>query len=130
MRVLLGWVGLVTASRLPGDLSDEQWSLIEHRLEGPAPLHDIPQKIATYYYFAAWRDDGTDQVIHELLHRQVRERARRLEDPTLVVLDAQSVHAAAGVPDSTTVTLSPKAGSSAREFRYARLARNQSPPGT
>ncbi len=64
--------------------------------------HDLPPKNATYYYFAAWRDDGTDQVIHELLRCQVRERARRLEDPTLVVLDTQSVHAAAGVPASTT----------------------------
>lgn len=64
--------------------------------------HDLPPKSATYYYFAAWRDDGTDQVIHELLRCQVRERARRLEDPTLVVLDTQSVHAAAGVPATTT----------------------------
>jgi transposase len=64
--------------------------------------HDLPQKSATYYYFAAWRDDGTDQVIHELLRCQVRERARRSEDPTLVVLDTQSVHVAAGVPASTT----------------------------
>ncbi|WSS80221.1 transposase [Streptomyces sp. NBC_01174] len=64
--------------------------------------HDLPQKSATYYYFAAWRDDGTDQVIHELLRCQVRERARRLENPALVVLDTQSVHAAAGVPAATT----------------------------
>ncbi|MFJ6017695.1 IS5 family transposase [Streptomyces sp. NPDC092952] len=64
--------------------------------------HDLPQKSATYYYFAAWRDDGTDQVIHELLRCQVRERARRLEDPTLVVLDTQSVRAAASVPAATT----------------------------
>ncbi|WP_067359184.1 IS5 family transposase [Streptomyces noursei] len=64
--------------------------------------HDLPPKSATYYYFAVWRDDGIDQVIHELLRCQVRERARRLEDPTLVVLDTQSVHAAAGVPASTT----------------------------
>jgi transposase len=64
--------------------------------------HDLPQKSATYYYFAAWRDDGTDQVIHELLRCQVRERARRSEDPTLVVLDTQSVHVAAGVPAATS----------------------------
>jgi transposase len=64
--------------------------------------HDLPPKSATYYYFAAWRDDGTDQVIHELLRCQVREKARRLEDPTLVVLDTQSVHVAAGVPAATT----------------------------
>ncbi|MEW2437810.1 IS5 family transposase [Streptomyces caniferus] len=64
--------------------------------------HDLPPKSATYYCFAAWRDDGTDRVIHELLCCQVRERARRLEDPTLVVLDTQSVRAAAGVPAATT----------------------------
>lgn len=64
--------------------------------------HDLPPKSATYYYFAAWRDDGTDQVVHELLRCQVREKARRLEDPTLVVLDTQSVHASAGVPTDTT----------------------------
>jgi transposase len=40
--------------------------------------HDLPPKSATYYYFAAWRDDRTDQVIHELLRCRVRERARRL----------------------------------------------------
>ncbi|MEU5537239.1 IS5 family transposase [Streptomyces sp. NPDC020362] len=64
--------------------------------------HDLPQKSATYCYFATWRDDGTDQIIHELLRCQVRERARRSEDPTLVVLDTQSVHVAAGVPAATT----------------------------
>ncbi|MFD8821919.1 IS5 family transposase [Streptomyces sp. NPDC059605] len=64
--------------------------------------HHLPQKSATYYCFAAWRDDGTDQVVHELLRGQVRERARRSEDPTLVVLDTQSFHAAAGVPAATT----------------------------
>ncbi|MCZ9348588.1 transposase [Streptomyces mutabilis] len=67
--------------------------------------HDLPQKSATYYYFAAWRDDGTDQGIHELLRCQVRERARRSEDPTLVMLDTQSVHVAAEGP-ATTATLS------------------------
>lgn len=70
-----------------------QWALLPN---------DLPPKSATYYYFAAWRDDGTDQQIHELLRCQVRERNRRLEDPTLVILDTQSVRAAAGVPAVTT----------------------------
>jgi hypothetical protein len=30
------------------------------------------------YYFYKWRDDGTDQVIHDLLRWQVRERRGRL----------------------------------------------------
>ncbi|MFD9059874.1 IS5 family transposase [Streptomyces albidoflavus] len=70
-----------------------QWALLPN---------DLPPKSATYYYFAAWRDDGTDQQIHELLRCQVRERNRRLEDPTLVILDTQSVRAATGVPAVTT----------------------------
>jgi transposase len=64
--------------------------------------HDLPPKSATYYYFALWRDDGTDQVIHDLLRGQAREKAGRAEDPSAVVLDTQSVRAANHVPAATT----------------------------
>jgi transposase len=64
--------------------------------------HDLPPRSATYYYFAKWRDDGTDQTIHDLLRWHAREKRGRLADPSLVVLDTQSVHAAAGVPSDTT----------------------------
>ncbi|MFC4114306.1 IS5 family transposase [Nonomuraea zeae] len=64
--------------------------------------HDLPPKSATYYYFSKWRDDGTDKTIHDLLRWQLREKKKRLADPSLVVLDTQSVHVAAGVPASTT----------------------------
>lgn len=70
-----------------------QWALLPN---------DLPPKSATYYYFASWRDDDTDQQIHELLCCQVRERNRRLEDPILVILDTQIVRAATGVPAVTT----------------------------
>ena len=33
--------------------------------------HDLPPKSAVYYYFAAWRDDGTDVKINNLLRWQV-----------------------------------------------------------
>ncbi len=64
--------------------------------------HDLPAWSAVFYYFTLWRQDGLDQRIQELLRCQVRERARRLEDPSLVILDTQSVRAAAGVPKTTT----------------------------
>jgi len=64
--------------------------------------HDLPQKPVTYYYFALWRDDGTDQAIHDLLRCQAREKAGRAEDPTAVVLDTQSIRAANHVPADTT----------------------------
>ncbi|MFG2172821.1 IS5 family transposase [Streptomyces niveus] len=64
--------------------------------------HDLPQKGASYYYFALWRDDGTDHKIHDLLRWYERERLRRFADPSLVALDTQSKRAAAGVPALTT----------------------------
>lgn len=64
--------------------------------------HDLPPKSATYYYFALWRDDGTDQTIHDLLRCQTREKAGRTEDPSAVVLDTQSIRAANHVPAATT----------------------------
>ncbi|MFF5563434.1 IS5 family transposase [Streptomyces sp. NPDC012623] len=70
-----------------------QWALLPH---------DFPPPGAVKYYFYTWRDDGTDQTIHDLLRRQVREKARRKADPSLVVLDTQSVHAETGVPAQTT----------------------------
>lgn len=64
--------------------------------------HDLPPKSATYYYFALWRDDGTDQTIHDLLRCQTREKAGRAEDPTAVALDTQSIRAANHIPQATT----------------------------
>ncbi|MFB6594658.1 IS5 family transposase [Streptomyces diastaticus] len=70
-----------------------QWRLL---------LHDLPAWSAVFYYFTLWRQDGLDQRIQEILRCQVRERARRLEDPSLVIIDTQSVRVAAGVPKETT----------------------------
>lgn len=55
-----------------------------------------------HYYYAAWRDDGMDVKINDLLRWQVREKAGRSEDPSLVVMDTQSVHAAVNLPAATT----------------------------
>ncbi|WP_413804488.1 transposase [Streptomyces sp. OE57] len=64
--------------------------------------HDLPPAGAVKYYFYTWRDDGTDQTTHDLPRWQVREKRGRLADPSLAVLDTQSLHAAAGVPADTT----------------------------
>lgn len=64
--------------------------------------HDLPPKSATFYYFALWRDDGTDAAIHELLRCQARQMAGRAEDPSAVILDTQSIRAANHVPAATT----------------------------
>lgn len=64
--------------------------------------HDLPPRGAAYYYFARWRDDGTDQAVHDLLRWHAREKKGRKADPSLIVLDTQSVHSAASVPAATT----------------------------
>jgi transposase len=66
--------------------------------------HDLPPRSAACCYFAKWRDDGTGQVVHDLLRWHAREKKGRRAGPSLVVLDTQSVHAAAPVPAATTGT--------------------------
>jgi transposase len=70
-----------------------QWELLPH---------DLPPTGAVRYYFDVWKRDGLDARINELLRIMVRERFGRKADPSLVVLDSQSVRAAAGVPKATT----------------------------
>jgi transposase len=116
----------------PSDLTDERWALIEPMITAWKTAHPsvsghqgryamreiinaifyqgrtgcqwayLPPPGAVKYYFYTWRDDGTTETIHEILRCQVRERAGRTEDPSLVVLDSQSVHAAVNVPAATT----------------------------
>jgi transposase len=62
--------------------------------------HDLPQKPVTYYYFALWRDDGTDAAIHDLLRCQAREKAGRAEDPSAVAVDTQSIRPRTTCPRS------------------------------
>ncbi|MFE9782190.1 IS5 family transposase [Streptomyces sp. NPDC005775] len=118
--------------RYPSDLTDERWALIEPVITAWKAVHPsvsghqgryelreivnailyqswtgcqweyLPPRAATYYYIAKWREDGVDQTIHDLLRWQVREKAGRSEDPSLVVLDTQSVHTAGNVPAATT----------------------------
>ncbi|CAL9627121.1 hypothetical protein SUDANB15_05962 [Streptomyces sp. enrichment culture] len=44
--------------------------------------HDLPSWPAVFHSFGLWRQDGLDQRIQELLRCQVREKGRRLEDPS------------------------------------------------
>ncbi|MER6562302.1 transposase [Streptomyces sp. NPDC001027] len=70
-----------------------QWEFLPHDMAPPG---------AVKYYSYLWRDEGTDQDVHDLLRRQLREKRKRLADPSLVVLDTQSIHTSVGVPATTT----------------------------
>lgn len=69
------------------------WSLLPN---------DLPPEGAVRYYFYTWRDCGLEQTINEILRCQVREKAGRTEDPSLAVIDTQSLHNSVNVPASTT----------------------------
>ena len=106
--------------RYPSDLTDDQWSVIEDLVPKPklggrpakyprreivngllyvtrtgcqwrALPHDQPPWRAVYWYFMAWRDDGTLRRIHDRLRSAVRKAAGRDSQPTAAVLDSQSV---------------------------------------
>lgn len=59
-----------------------QWQLIPG---------DFPNYGTVYYHFRRWRDNGTWQRIHTDLRRQVRQDAGRDPEPSLAIVDSQSV---------------------------------------
>lgn len=104
----------------PTDLTDEQWTVIEpwvRRLAGPgAPTHldlrevlnalrylnrtgcawrllphDFPNHRSVRYYFDKWTWDGTFARIDRYLVEQERVQAGRDPQPTLAIVDSQTV---------------------------------------
>lgn len=81
-----------------------QWDYLPPR---PAPTG------AVKYYFYKCCDNGTDQTIHDLLRRQVREKRGRLADPAWWC----SISRACTPPDSRPTR---PAGTRTRRYRDAR----------
>ena len=115
----------ITRKPYPSDLTDEQWEQIEELIPKPRPggrprkvnireivnaclylarsgcqwdmlPHDLPSKSSVYDYFAQWRDDGTWQLLVDVLRGAVRQ----LEAPS------EEIHPSAGSIDSQTVKTS------------------------
>jgi len=59
-----------------------QWNLLPK---------DLPNYGTIYYYFKKWRDDGTFEQMNTVLRQMVRERAHRDKEPSLAIIDSQSV---------------------------------------
>jgi transposase len=104
----------------PTDLSDQEWNLIQHLVPKPKPggrpekypkreilngifyilrggcawrllPHDFPPWQIVYHYFWAWRNDGTWQLMHDLLRGDVRVAAGKRRQPSAGILDSQSI---------------------------------------
>jgi putative transposase len=104
----------------PTDLSEREWHLIKHLVPaakaGGRPErypkreilngifyivrggcawrllpHDFPPWQIVYHYFWRWRQDGTWQVMHDLLRGDVRVAAGKPRQPSAAVIDSQSV---------------------------------------
>ena len=102
------------------DLTDEQWALLEpllQRSDGPgrptkldlrtvvnALLYknrtscqwrmlpsDFPPHSSVRYYFDKWRHNGTWERINDSLRQAVRMQLGRDTDPSIAVIDSQSV---------------------------------------
>src|SRR5580658_6834439 len=61
-----------------------QWRL----LPGDLPKWDI-----TYYYFRTWKEKGIIKKIHNSLVKKLRKDTGRKQQPTAVIIDAQSAKA-------------------------------------
>lgn len=67
--------------------------------------HDFPPHQTVYEYFRTWTLDGTWQRIHDILHEQVRHLYGKKSDPSVGIIDSQSVKTAekGGFEDMTPV---------------------------
>jgi putative transposase len=111
---------MATRLPYPTDLSDAEWRILGPLVPAPAPNgrpvdytrreivnallyfnragcswrllpHDFPPHPIVYYYFKTWRDDGTWTLIHDALRGKVRQAAGKSVQPSMAILDSQSV---------------------------------------
>lgn len=52
---------------------------------------DFPQWQLVYYYFSVWKNNGVLEQIHESLVEKIRKQQGKNEEPTVGIIDAQSV---------------------------------------
>ena len=109
------------SSGYPSDLTDEQWAIIERldigkhrgpgrrmRLELRVVINAIlyilrtgcqwrylpseyPNHNSVYYHFHKWCGDGTWEKVNTALRERVRREAGRQAQPSLAIIDSQSV---------------------------------------
>ena len=110
----------MTREPYPTDLTDAQWREIERHLPPRKPCgrpptyarreifnallyvdrtgcqwrmlpHDFPPYRSVFGYFTQWQADGTFERLHDVLVLKVRSAAGREPEPSVAVIDSQSV---------------------------------------
>ena len=110
----------MTRKRYPSDLTNAQWEKISDEIppakRGGRPRttdvqevvnailyiarsgapwemlpHDFPPPKTVYHYFRRWTEDGTLERIHSKLVSQIRQDAGRDPNPSVAIIDSQSV---------------------------------------
>jgi putative transposase len=62
-----------------------------HGIPWNALPHDLPNQSTVYSYFQKWTDDGTWEAVNDALRAQVRRDAGKEADPSVGIIDSQSV---------------------------------------
>ena len=110
----------MSTTSYPSDLSEAQWKFIEPCLPPPKPggrprcqslrevlnailyltssgcswrslPHDFPNYNTVFGYFNRWKQEGLWEQIHQQLRDSVREKHKRAIEPTMGIIDSQSV---------------------------------------
>ena len=109
-----------TRTRYPSDLTAPEWAQVSRFIPAPKPggrpvkyqrreivngllyitrggcswrmmPHDLPPWRIVYWYFMAWKKDGTIDRLLDELRGDLRQAEGRLRQPSAAVLDSQSV---------------------------------------
>jgi len=109
----------MTRQAYPSDLTDKEWEILQEKMKKNIkgrPLlvdirdiwdaifyvlrtgcawrqlpHDFPKWETVYYHFRKWQKSNLIKDIHDMLRKKTRKQAGKEEDPSLGLLDSQSV---------------------------------------
>jgi transposase len=141
---------MTTRQPYPTDLTGAQWAQVSRFIPGPkkngrpakydrreivnallyvartgcqwrALPHDLPPWRIVYWYFMAWKRDGTLDRLHDELRGDLRQAEGRQRQPSAAVLDSQSVKTTekGGLAATTPVRRSPVASGTSWSTRSA-----------